>query len=188
MKKLNFTTLLIIMLSAINAFGQEKPHWERHGDALNVGVGLGYYGYVGHSMPVLHADYEFDVARNFTLAPFINYFSYTNYNYWGDPHNPYRNYSYRETVIPVGVKGSYYFDQLLNAGKKWDFYAAGSLGFVFHKTTWENGYYGTTTVSRGTGDLYLDLHVGTEYHFTRKTGIFLDLSTGVSTLGVSFHL
>jgi hypothetical protein len=176
------------MLSSFSGYSQVNHRSEHFGNALNIGVGLGYYGYVGHSMPVLHADYEFDVARNFTLAPFINYFSYSNNHYWGDPHNPYKYYSYRETVIPVGVKGAYYFDQLFNAGARWDFYGAGSLGFVFHKTTWENGYYGETTVTRSTGNLYLDLHIGGEYHFTKKTGMFVDLSTGVSTLGISFHM
>jgi hypothetical protein len=161
---------------------------EKHGNALNLGVGIGYYGYVGHSMPVLHADYEFDIARNFTLAPFINYFSYTNHSYWGDPHNAYKNYSYRETVIPIGVKGSYYFDRILGAGPHWDFYLAGSLGFAIRRTTWESGYYGSKTIEQGTGALYLDLHAGTEYHFNKKTGMFLDLSTGVSTLGISIHM
>jgi hypothetical protein len=31
------------------------------------------------------------------------------------------------------------------------------------------------------------LHVGAEYHLSRKVGLFLDLSTGVSTLGLAFH-
>src|SRR4051812_48100687 len=171
MKKTILATIIFMMLVAIAPAAYSR---EKYGNTLNVGVGLGYYGYAGHSMPVLHADFEFDVARNFTLAPFLNYFSYTNYNYWGDPHNPYRNYSFRETVIPVGVKGSYYFDELLGAGPRWDFYAAGSLGFAYRKTTWENGYYGQTTVQHGAGALYLDLHVGTEYHFNKKTGMFLD--------------
>jgi hypothetical protein len=187
MKTISFSMLFILLMTGMNVSAQ-KNSYEKFGNTLNVGVGLGYYGYVGYAMPVLHADYEFDVARNFTLAPFINYFSYTNYNYWGDPHNPYKNYSYRQTVVPIGVKGSYYFDRILGAGPNWDFYLAGSLGFAIRTTTWENGYYGTKTVDRGAGALYLDLHAGTEYHISRKAGIFLDLSTGVSTLGLSIHM
>ncbi len=180
-----FTTITLIILFAI---AQPTYSHEKYGGALNLGVGLGYYGYVGYSTPVLHADYEFDVAKSFTLAPFINYFSYSNYHYWGDAHNHYKNYSYRETVIPIGVKGTYYFDQLVGAGTNWDFYAAGSLGFAIRSTTWENGYYGETNVKHGTGALYLDLHAGAEYHFNKKVGMFLDLSTGVSTLGIAIHL
>jgi len=188
MKILNCILALAFSAATLTASAQEKHRSEHFGNALNLGVGLGYYGYVGHSMPVLHIDYEFDVARNFTLAPFLNYYSYQNYNYWGGPGYQYRDYYYRETVVPVGVKGTYYFDRLFGAGPKWDFYAAGSLGFAFRKTTWENGYYGKTTIARSTGNLYLDLHVGTEYHLSKKVGVFLDLSTGVSTLGLGIHV
>ena len=186
MKTRIFALVAIILIFALGASAQNKS--EKYGNTLNIGLGLGYSGYYGNSSPVIHADFEFDVAKYFTLAPFLNYATYRNYSYWGNPSNPYKNYYYRETVLPVGVKGTYYFDKLLEAGSKWDFYAAGSLGFVFRKTTWENGYYGQTVVRRSTGQLYLDLHVGTEYHITRKTGLFLDLSTGVSTIGLGFHL
>ncbi|MES2701512.1 MAG: hypothetical protein V4649_02680 [Bacteroidota bacterium] len=188
MKKLNIIIASVLLLSGLTATAQKQKRSEKYGHALNLGVGIGYYGYIGHSLPVLHADYEFDVAKNFTLAPFINYFSYTNHNYWGDPGNPYKNYSYRETVIPIGVKGTYYFDRILGAGSKWDFYLAGSLGFAIRRTTWETGYYGSKTIKQGTGALYADLHVGTEYHFNKKVGMFLDLSTGVSTLGLGIHI
>ena len=174
-------------MSAGSAIAQDQPRAEKFGNTLNLGVGLGYYGFVGHPIPVLHADYEFDVLRNFTLAPFIAYYSYQDYNYWGDPHYQYKNYSYRETVVPVGIKGTYYFDQLLHANRNWDFYLAGSLGFAIRSTTWEDGYYGQTTIERGPGNLYLDLHAGAEYHVTRKAGLFLDLSTGVSTFGLAVH-
>lgn len=164
-----------------------RASYDDFGNTLNLGVGIGYYGYVGHSIPVLHADYEFNVARDFTLAPFIDYYRFTNYSYWGDPNNPYKDYYYRETVMPVGVKGSYYLNHLLHSSIKWDFYLGASIGFVIRSTTWDNGYGGNTTVSDGTGPLYLDLHIGTEYHINRSKGIFLDLSTGVSTLGVAIH-
>jgi len=167
--------------------GKETSTTEKYGKTLNAGIGIGYYGYDGHSSPVLHADFEFDVAKNFTLAPFITYYSYQNYYYWGNPHYPYRDYSYRQTVIPIGVKGTYYFDQLLKAGPKWDFYLAASLGFAIRKTTWENGYYGETVVQNGSSGLYLDAHIGAEYHLTKKLGLFLDLSTGFSTFGLAAH-
>ena len=91
-------------------------------------------------------------------------------------------------MIPLGVKGSYYFDDVLGAGDKWDFYLAASLGFAIRKTTWENGYYGQNTVEHGSSGLYLDGHIGTEYHIGKKTGLFLDLSTGISTFGVAIHM
>ena len=180
--------MITIALTGIVASAKESNAGESYGNTLNLGLGLGYYGYVGHSLPVLHADFEFNVARSFTLAPFIAYYSYTDNNYWGDPHNPYRYYNYRETVMPLGVKGSYYFDRLLGAGPHWDFYLAASLGFALRSTTWPDGYGGSTTLSDGPSPLFIDLHIGTEYHLTRKAGLFLDLSTGVSTVGLAIHL
>jgi hypothetical protein len=194
MKKITILFLLFITITATKIYSQETKSntssntSEKYGNTLNLGVGIGYYGYIGNNIPVLHADFEFDVVKNLTLAPFISYYSYQNYYYWGNPHYPYREYSYRTTVIPIGVKGTYYFDEILKAGSKWDFYLAGSLGFALRKTTWESGYYGETTVSHGSSGLYLDGHIGTEYHFNNRIGMFLDLSTGVSTIGLAIHL
>jgi|ERR1035437_5781306 hypothetical protein len=188
MKTITFASLFLLMIVGIRVSAQETVSAEKFGKTLNLGLGIGYYGYVGHSMPVLHADFEFDVAKNFTLAPFITVFSYRNDYYWGNKNYPDRYYYYRQTVIPIGVKGSYYFDELLKAGPKWDFYLAASLGIAIRKTTWENGYYGETAVQHGSSGLYLDGHIGAEYHLSKKAGLFLDLSTGISTFGLAVHL
>lgn len=188
MKKFNIAAILLLTLLSTASYAKEQKNGENYGHTLNLGLGLGYYGYVGHSLPVLHVDYEFDVAKSFTLAPFIGYYSYSENYYWGNPHYPYKNYSYRETVIPLGVKATYYFDRILGASPKWDFYLAGSLGFAIVNRSWDNDYYGDKSVSGGATPLYIDLHIGTEYHISRKAGLFLDLSTGVSTVGVGIHL
>ena len=167
--------------------GDKTTSGEKYGKTLNAGLGIGYYGYLGHSIPVLSLNYEFDVAQNFTLAPFAGFYSYSNNYYYGDPHNGYRYYAYHETVIPIGVKGTYYFDQLLNAGSKWDFYLAASLGYAIVNSSWENGYYGDRNVYHGNSTLYLDAHIGTEYHISDKIGVILDLSTGISTIGIAIH-
>ncbi len=193
MKKLIIFPFVLLTALTINSNAQDKSTSEKYGRTLNLGIGIGYYGYVGHSVPVGTINYEFDVARNFTLAPFAGIYSYQNYYYWGNPDKPhydpsYRQYSYRETAVPVGVNGTYYFDQLFHANSKWDFYAAGSLGFVFRSVVWENDYYGDKHVYQNTSPLYMDAHIGAELHLSPKTGLFLDLSTGVSTFGVAFHM
>jgi hypothetical protein len=195
MKKLTIYGIVFLSAISISSSAQESTFTspntleasEKYGHVLNMDLGIGYYGYIGHSVPLLHADYEFAVAKNFTLAPFISYAAYQNYYYWGDAQNPYKNYYYSQTVMPVGVKGSYYFDQLLNAGPKWDFYLACSVGFVINSTIWENGYYGKTVQNQGTSAMYLDFHIGTEYHVNQKMGLLLDLSTEASTLGMAIH-
>ena len=188
MKTSILTTLCFLMILGTNISAQDKAPAEKYGNTLNAGIGVGYYGYYGSNAPILHLNYEFDVAKNFTLAPFITYYSYRNYYYWGDNNNyPFRNYYYRETIIPVGVKGTYYFDQLLNANPKWDFYLAGSLGFSIVNSSWDADYYGDRNVYRGSSALYLDIHIGAEYHMNDRLGIFFDLSTGVSTVGLAIH-
>jgi len=182
MKKI-ITTCILLFVWGTTILAQEKPSFDKYGKTLNLGLGIGYYGYAGRSMPVLHLDYEIDVAKSFTLAPFISFFSYRNdYSYSNN-----NRYYYHETVVPIGLKGSYYFDDLLKANANWDFYLAGSIGFAFRTTSWENGYNGNRKDYNGASPLFLDLHLGTEYHFNRKLGAFLDLSTGVSTIGLTIH-
>ncbi len=160
--------------------------YENYGRTLNLGLGIGYFGYVDHSVPFFSANYEFDVARQFTLAPFIGFASYRSDNYWENGNRAGRYY-YHETFVPVGVKGTYYFDKLLGAGPAWDFYGALSLGFAIHSYRWDDGYTGNRDVYRNSSPVYLDLHIGTEYHINKRAGIFIDLSTGVSTIGVAIH-
>lgn len=100
---------------------------------------------------------------------------------------PYKYYTYRQTVVPIGAKGTYYLDQLLKANNKWDFYVAGSLGFAIVSSHWDADYYGNKTYYASPNPLFLDLHAGAEYHINHKIGLFLDLPTGVSTIGLGFH-
>jgi len=178
MKTTTLTILFLIAVLGSNVSAQQHiTYSERYGNTLNIGLGIGgysgYYGYVGHSLPVLNINYEFGVANNFTLAPFATFYTYHDNNY-------------RETVIPIGGKGTYYFDQLVGAGRDWDFYLAGSLGFAIVSTSWDNGYYQDNNYHT-VNPLFLDLHIGAEYHLSHKVGLFLDLSTGVSTIGLAFH-
>jgi hypothetical protein len=190
MKKIIMIAFLAV--SIMNANAKDKPATEKYGNTLNLGAGIGYFGYVGHAVPAAIINYEFDIAKNFTLAPFAGLYTYQNYYYWGNPDKPhydisYHQYSYRETAVPVGVKGTYYFDQLFRANEKWDFYAAASVGFVFRSVVWENDYYGDRHVYQNASPLYLNAHIGAEYHVTQKAGLFLDLSTGISTFGLAIH-
>jgi hypothetical protein len=178
MKTISLTLLLTFILSGSALFAQKSYSSQKYGHTLNLGLGIGYYGYyhhAGRSLPVLSVNYEFDVARNFTLAPFATFYTYRN----NDAH-------YRESIIPVGLKGSYYLDQAFQAGADWDFYIAGSLGFAIRSSRWDDGYSGDTYY-QDVSPLYLDLHLGAEYHLSSSVGLFLDLSTGVSTVGLSFR-
>lgn len=159
---------------------------ENYAKTLNIGIGVGgysgYYRYVGHSIPVLNMNYEIAVLQNFTLAPFVSIYTFNDSYYWGNQY-----YKYDEVVIPVGIKGYYYFDDLLNVNSNWDIYAAGSLGFAVVNSTWENGYTGDKNYYHRGNKLLLDLHIGASYHFNNRLGMYLDLSSGVSTVGIQIH-
>lgn len=183
MKRLLTLVILAMccVLMATNADAQE-----RFGRTLNLGIGAGgfsgYSRYAAHFVPVLNLNYEIDVARNFTLAPSISFYSYSDSYYWSND-----NYTYRETVVPISLKGTYYFDELLEANTSWDFYAAASAGFALVNSRWEAGYDGDRNHFNRRRSVFLDLHAGAEYHFNKKVGVYLDLSSGVSTIGFAFH-
>ncbi|MFM9944552.1 MAG: hypothetical protein ACKVQB_04905 [Bacteroidia bacterium] len=185
-KKLQITFFILLSALSFNSFSQSS-----YGSTLNLGVGVGghygYYRYAERALPVLHVDYEFSVAKDFTLAPFVNFYSYTNSYYWGNKNYPDRYYNYHESGVQLGGKATYYFDKIVQAGAKWDFYLAGSLGFTIINSRWDDGYYGDRNIYSRSSPLYLDAHIGTEYHFNNRIGMFLDLSTGVNTIGIAIH-
>lgn len=189
MKKILIVTLTLLLASVAHFTGNAQSPY---GKTLNLGLGVGgysgYYKYAGRSVPVFHINYEFDVAKDFTLAPFISFYTYSNEYYWGNNNNPNQYYSYNETVVPIGLKGTYYFDELLKANNKWDFYLGASLGFALVNSSWEAGYQGDEKYFNNKGNsVFLDLHIGAEYHFNNRLGAFLDLSSGVSTIGLAIH-
>ena len=163
-----FLSIFLSLLISINGNAQEKPTREKYGNTLNLGAGLGYYGYVGHFTPYGTLNYEVDILKNFTLAPFLGIYSFENHYYWGKPDKPY-------------------FDQLIKLPSKWDLYVAASVGFVYKSVVWDSDYNGEKNIYRNTSPLYLDAHIGAEYHLNQKAGLFLDLSTGVSTFGLAIH-
>src|ERR1700760_1312258 len=71
---------ILLTIAHTDATAQNKPvkpqRDEEYGHTLNLGLGVGYYSYIGYSVPFLFANYEFNVARSFTLAPFLGFGSY----------------------------------------------------------------------------------------------------------------
>lgn len=179
--------IFIVSLFNLSKSTAQDESTSKYGNTLNAGAGLGYYGYINRSVPFIYIDYELSIAQDFTIAPFIGFYSFRRDYYYGNPNKGYRYYQYSETAIPIGIKGSYYIDKLVNAGSKWDFYISGSIGYVVLNSKWDNDYEGDKNIYRRSNSLYLNAHLGTEYHLSNRLGLFLDLSTGVSTIGLSIH-
>lgn len=181
----NLLTTLCIALGLIMS-QQTLSAQETYGRTLNLGLGIGghsgYTRYASRALPVVNLNYEFDIARNFTIAPFISLYTYNN-NFDSNSGK----FGYKETVIPVGAKGTYYFDEMLGASSRWDFYGAASAGFAIVRSRWDDGYSGNRKHFNNRSPVFFDLHLGAEYHFTEKIGMYLDLSSGISTIGVAFH-
>lgn len=186
MRKSIILTGLLLMLFHFNGYSQEH-----FGKTLNLGIGVtgysGFYKYAGRSIPVFNINYEFDVANNFTLAPFASIYTFKDDHYWGNNNNPDRYYRYREVVVPIGLKGYYYFDELFNLRSDWDIYAGASLGVAIVSSSWEAGYLGDKNYYHRNNPVFLDIHIGASYHFNEHIGTYLDLSTGVSTIGIQIH-
>jgi len=187
MKNIIFAILFLLAAQIpLQAQGSES-----FGNTFNIGIGVGgyagYYGYANRSIPVVHLNYELGIIQNFTLAPFVSIYTFSDNYYWGDNKSPSRFYQYRETVIPIGLKGSYYFDDLLTAGAAWDFYLGASAGVAIVRSSWESGYNGDKNYYHGGRSAFLDIHLGAEYHLTEQLGVFIDLSSGFSTIGLAIH-
>ncbi len=188
MKLSHLKLCFLFYLLSGSCFSQEKEDAEQYGNTINIGFGYGYYPYVGYPVTALVANSEINLERNTTVAPFVAYYSYEQKYYWGNESNEFRYYQYSEKVIPLALKVSYYFDELIHVPVRWDLYAAASFGFIFRKTTWESTYHGPKQINPGMGPLFIDAHLGAEYHFTKKLGVQLDLSTGMATCGLALHL
>ncbi len=183
--------LLLLSMLMLGLFQAPLNAQEQFGNTLNLGAGVagygGYYRYAGRSLATLNINYELNVAPSFTLAPFVSFYTFSSNYYWGNSNNPYRYYGYRESVIPVGLKGTLYFDNLLDASTKWDFYVAGSVGFAIIRSTWDNDYAGDKNYYHSGTPIFVDFHIGTEYHLNNRIGVYLDLSSGMSTIGLAIH-
>jgi len=194
MKKIIIVSLFFLTVLNFNIRAQEVTSQEKFGNTINIGIGIGgysgYYMSVRHLMPVYHIDFEYTITKNLTLAPFVSLYTYTKGYYRYASCNldiPKQYYTCRETAMPVGAKGTFYFDKLLNSGSKWDFYLAGSIGITITNSKWSSGYDGDVNYFARNKPLFLDAHVGTEYHISKTFGITLDISTGAVTLGLAIH-
>lgn len=158
---------------------------ERYGNTFNVAAGAPYFKNWG-AAPYITVNYEFLVNNNFTIAPFAGIVSFRTSYFEG-----VTLVDYRERVIPMGIKATYYFDNLLNLGPNWDLYAAASVGYLYHDVSWNASYSAGVTIKEKAftevEPMYLDLHIGAEYHLSRRTGIIADVSRGVSTVGIALH-
>lgn len=149
--------------------------YKKGDNLLNIGLGLNSY-YSG-GVP-LSAIYEAGVTDEISFGGGIDYLSY-HYGVGGT------DYSYTATYI--GLRGSYHFNELLNLkNENWDIYGGLSLGY--RSFSWK-GYNGASVGDAYGSGLFLGIHAGTRYYFSKSVGGFFELGALGSTnarIGVAF--
>lgn len=104
----------------------------------------------------LGASYDIPVATDISIAPFAS--TDLNLNW-----------------LTIGVKGDYYFDNLIGMTEPWDFYAGANAGYGLR--------IGDDTESNG---FDIGLQVGGRWFWSEKWGLYLEFGGG--SLGASAGL
>jgi hypothetical protein len=172
-----------VLLTDIQIATAQNTDAEPMGRTFNASIGPGYFGGLQLPAPFSTINYEYEVAGYTTIAPFLGFASYRS----APQVIGGKNYYYRATILPVGIKATYYLDKLLHIPCRWDVYVAGSAGYAFTTKEWDYGYPGTDDAVPGITLHFLLLHLGAEYHASKRTGLFADVSTGVATFGFAIH-
>ena len=99
---------------------------------------------------ILGLSYEIPVASAITIAPA----AFTDFDL---------------DYLTLGVKGNFYFDDLIGLSEPWDFYAGANVGF---------GLWMGNDNSNNSSELDLGLQVGGRWFWNDKWGVYLELGGG----------
>jgi hypothetical protein len=144
-----------------------SAQYKKGDNLLNIGIGLNSY-YSG-GVP-FSAAYEFGATDEISVGGGIDYLSYQYYQGGTD-------YSYTATYI--GARGSYHFNKLLNLrNEAWDIYGGASLGY--RSFSWK-GYSVTGAGDAYGSGLFLGIHAGARYYFSKSVGGFMEIGALGST-------
>ncbi len=168
-KLLTLAALFVFVLGASQTFAQG---YKQGDNLLNVGIGLNSY-YSG-GIPI-GASFEHGFTDVISAGANLDYFSHTY------------AVGYKFSIIYIGVRGSYHFNELLNIqNDKVDLYAG--LGLGYRNFKWSDSAFNGLAGSYGSG-AYFTGFVGGRYYFTDAVGGFVELGGGGSTnfrLGATF--
>ncbi len=110
---------------------------------------------------IVGISYEIPVATDITIAPFAG--SNLDLSY-----------------LTLGVKGNYYFDNLVGLSDPWDFYGGANLGYALGISNDKDN------------DIALGLQVGGRWFWNEKWGIYLEFGGGnlggAGGLGITMKL
>lgn len=172
MKKL-LSSLLILALLSFFSEGAMAQAYQKGDKLLNLGIGLGTYGAGGIG---LGGSFEYGIHEAISVGALAGFSGRANYLGSG----------VRWSVLTIGARGSYHFNELLNLDTdQIDLYAG--LGLGYRNISWNYNGSGLGNGYGSGGILFLG-HIGGRYYLKPNLGIFAELgsSFGVLQAGVAF--
>lgn len=175
--------IALFMLTALAGMAQSKSSFAKGDNLLNIGVGIGSpffgSGYTS-SLPVNPTiSYERGVTDAISVGGQLSYAS-SKYE------SGISNYSFKESAIYIGARGSYHFNELLDLNPKFDLYGGASLGYVTVSISDNQGSFDGTASGFGFG-----LFAGGKYYLKPSTALYAELgyqSLSFLNIGVAFKL
>jgi len=171
--KIFFGAFILLLMITTSSYAQFNPYTNEV-KMFSVGVGASGWG-----IP-LFVRYEQAIADNITVGGTFSFQSKSE---------KYGTYKWNHTIVGVNGRGSYHFNELLNASDEWDFYAGGSVGYYF----WNTKYDGSGTFiydGSGSGGFSIGAHIGARYFVNENLGITAEAGGGSvlagGTIGVTF--
>lgn len=172
MKKMHFSILLVLgLLAGTQSFAQLAV--DKGTKFINLGIGVGGYGYFTGSGLGLNAGLDVGIIKNITVGGVIGY----------------RTYGSGVNSFDIGARGSYHFNELLNlATDKADLYAG--IGLSYYRLSYGDTYLRSIGVGDSYSQIYVPIHLGGRYFFTDNIGGFVELGSSLATLklGVTIKL
>jgi len=173
MKKLLSSLFIVALLACASQNAVMAQSYQQGDKLLNAGIGLGTYGAGGLG---LGGSFEYGIHDAISVGVLAGYSGRANYLGSGG----------RWSVLTIGARGSYHFNELLNLDNdQIDLYAG--LGLGYRNISWNYDGYGGYNSSWGSGILFIG-HVGGRYYLKPNLGLFAELGSGFGTLqaGVTF--
>ena len=145
--------LFASLLCVFTLFAQDIEQLQKHSSQTIKQLNFGLIG----------ASYEFPVHKNISVAPYVGTDFELNW-------------------LSLGVKGNYYFDNLLNLSGEWDVYGGANSGYAI----------GLNNKGKS-DDFNMGLHVGGRWFWNDKWGLYLEFGGGNTTkdfgaIGVTMKL
>ena len=168
MKKL-ISSLFIVALLAFTSQNVTAQSYQQGDKLLNLGIGLGTYGGGGLGFG---GSFEYGIHEAISVGAIAGY---SGRNYLGS----------RWSVLTIGARGSYHFNELLNLDNdQIDLYAG--LGLGYRNFSWDYSGFGDS-YNYGSGVVFIG-HLGGKYYLKPNLGLFAELGSGFGTLqaGIAF--